>query len=131
MTEVALVATVDLDDVANEDEHNTSDTENKEDDMAHNEDDEVCEDDVAEEESKKMSQVEDKKLCHTKEDAIEETDKTQINGVECKEENKENESTGVNGVAQDTEKVDEQPDTNEDQNVSDVVLKKEVSGVIR
>ncbi|XP_074524205.1 nexilin isoform X2 [Halichoeres trimaculatus] len=125
MTDVAQVATVDFDDATNENEHDMSDTENREDDTAHDEDNEVCEDDVAEEESVKMSQVEEKKPCQTKDKASEETNKTQMNGVELKENNKENERSSVNGVAQDTEKLDAQLDTNEDQNISDLVLKKE------
>ncbi|XP_038571760.1 nexilin isoform X2 [Micropterus salmoides] len=102
MTEVAQAAAVvarDMDDVTNEDEHNMSDAETKEDDVA-----------VSEDESEKTSHVDDK--------ASSETDKTHMNGVKHKEE--------VNGVAQDTEKQeDEQPGTNEDQNISDVTLKKE------
>ncbi|XP_034556062.1 nexilin isoform X2 [Notolabrus celidotus] len=134
MTEVALHATVDLEDVANENEQNMSDEEDKEDETVHNEDDEeVCDDDEAEEKSDERSQAEDKKPRHTTDKDSEETDKTQMNGVDDKdnnednnEENKENKRSGVNGVAKDNEKKeDAEPDTNEDQNISDFAFKKE------
>lgn len=117
MTEVAQVAAVvahDMDDVTNEDEHSMSDAENKENDKTHEEDD-VNEDSAEEEESEKTS---------PKEDESEETDKTRMNGVGHKENDTANEkdekSEAVNGVAQDTE-------TKEDQSISDLAFKKEVS----
>ncbi|KAM7012434.1 nexilin [Tautogolabrus adspersus] len=126
MTEVAQVAAVDIDDVTNENELHMSDEENKEDDLTREEED-VWEE--GEEETEKMSQVEEEKPCHTKEEASEETDKTHMNGVDHKESDSVNEqnesSTDVNGVAQDNEKEDAQADTNEDQNISDLALKKE------
>ncbi|XP_051233421.1 nexilin isoform X3 [Dicentrarchus labrax] len=122
MTEVAQVAAVvahDMDDVTNEDEHNVSDAENKEDDMTH-EEDVVNEDDAAEEKSEETSHMEDKKICSGND---EETDKGHMNGVEHKEE--DDRSDAVNGVEQDgVTKEDAQPDTNEDQDISDLALKK-------
>lgn len=125
MTEVAQVAAVvahDMDDVTNKDEHNMSDAENKE--------DEVNEDNAATEKSEGMSHTEDEKPCHAKDDASTETDKTHVNGVDHKKsKHKKHEgSEAINGVAQDAEtEQDAKPDTNEDQNVSDLTLKKEVS----
>uniref|UniRef100_UPI0037E7966D nexilin isoform X2 n=1 Tax=Semicossyphus pulcher TaxID=241346 RepID=UPI0037E7966D len=126
MTEVAQVAAVDIDDVTSENEHNMSDTENKEDDYTHEEDDEeVCEDDGAEE------KIEEGKSCHSKDEADDETDNTHVNGVEDKENNtadeKHERSESVNGDAQHTEKEkeDAEPDTNQDQSISDFALKKE------
>ncbi|XP_070817256.1 nexilin isoform X2 [Chaetodon trifascialis] len=119
MTEVAQVAAVvahDMDDVTNEDENNMSDAENKGDDVN--------------EESEETSRTEDEKLCHVNDDASKETEKTCMNGVRYKEsKHKEDEDEGseaVNGVAQDAEtKGDAKPDTNEDENISDLTLKKE------
>ncbi|XP_044056170.1 nexilin isoform X2 [Siniperca chuatsi] len=126
MTEVAQVAAVvarDMNDVKNEDEHNMSDAENKEDDVV------VNEDNAAEEKSEKTSHT-DEKPCHMDDEASSETDKTHVNGVEHKEndiaDEKNERSEAVNGLAQDTEKKeDDHPDTNKDQNISDVTLKKE------
>ncbi|KAM9357556.1 nexilin isoform 2-T2 [Symphorus nematophorus] len=127
MTEVAQVGAIvahDMEDVFNEEEQNMSDAENKEDDVIHQED-------AAEDKSEKMSNMEDKKPSDMNDEASNETDKTHMNGVEHKENNSENEtkderSEAVNGVAQDGKtKTDEQPDTNEDQNTSDLALKKE------
>lgn len=131
MTEVAQVAAVvahDMGDVTNEDEHNMSDAENKEDDMAHEEDDAVVDED---EENEKASHMEDKKPRHMNDEAGDETDKTRVNGVKHKgndtADEKNERSEAVNGVAQDTEKKLDASDTNEDQNISDFALKKEVS----
>uniref|UniRef100_A0A7N6BG10 Nexilin n=1 Tax=Anabas testudineus TaxID=64144 RepID=A0A7N6BG10_ANATE len=57
-------------------------------------------------------------------------DKTHVNGVEHKDKSTasktSDESEAVNGVAQDTEKEhEEEDDTNEDQNISDLKIKKE------
>ncbi|XP_060889576.1 nexilin isoform X1 [Labrus mixtus] len=126
MTEVAQVAAVDIDDVTSENELNMSDAENKEDDPTHEEEDDFEE---AEEDIEKMSEVEDEKPCHTKDEVSEETEKRHMNGVDHKESdsvNEQNESSeGVNGVAPDNEMEDAQADTNEDQNISDLALKKE------
>ncbi|XP_035503872.1 nexilin isoform X2 [Scophthalmus maximus] len=123
MTEVAQVAAVvahDMDNVTNENEHSTSDAENKDDNVTQEEDDvAVNEDDDAEETSEKSPQKEDEEPCHTNDDESNETDKPRVNGVEHEENEKK-------VVAQDGEKKDDaQPDTNEEQNVSDVILKKE------
>lgn len=131
MTEVAQVATVvahDVDDVTNEDEHSMSDAENKEDDMTHEEEDVVAnEDDAAEEEkSEETSHAEDGEPRHVNDGASHETDKAHLNGVEHKEQ-KEESSEAVNGVEQDAEKKEDEPDTNENQNISDFSLKKQVS----
>ncbi|XP_022605022.1 nexilin isoform X2 [Seriola dumerili] len=136
MTEVAqVVAAVvhDMDDVTNENVHSMSETESKVDDMTHEENDvAVNEDDDTEEKSEKASHTEDKKPCHTNdEEKSDETDKPHMNGVEHKENDtakEKNEKSGaVNGVSQDRKKEEEdaQPDTNEDQNMSDLALKKE------
>lgn len=124
MTEVAQVAAVvahDMDNVTNENEHSTSDAENKDDNVTQEEDDvAVNEDDDAEETSEKSPQKEDEEPCHTNDDESNETDKPRVNGVEHEENEKK-------VVAQDGEKKDDaQPDTNEEQNVTDVILKKEV-----
>lgn len=135
MTEVAQVAVVvahDVDDVTNENEHSVSDAENKEDDMTHEEDDAaVNEDDDTGEESEKTLHKEDKEPCHMNDEESNETDKPHMNGVEHKEDEtadkKSERSEAVNGVARDREKEeDAQPETNEDQNMSDLALKKEV-----
>ncbi|AWP10921.1 putative nexilin [Scophthalmus maximus] len=123
MTEVAQVAAVvahDMDNVTNENEHSTSDAENKDDNVTQEEDDvAVNEDDDAEETSEKSPQKEDEEPCHTNDDESNETDKPRVNGVEHEENEKK-------VVAQDGEKKDDaQPDTNEEQNVTDVILKKE------
>ncbi|KAM7388195.1 hypothetical protein PAMP_024387 [Pampus punctatissimus] len=130
MTEVAQVAASvahDMNDVKNE--QNMSDAENKEDDVTHEEEDvEVDEEDAAEEESKKTSHTEDKKPCQMTDKAGNASDKTYVNGVKHKgddtatdDENKRSEA--VNGVAKNN--GDAEPDTQEDQNISDLVLKKE------
>ncbi|XP_070765341.1 nexilin [Enoplosus armatus] len=125
MTEVAQVAAVvarDMDDVTNEDALNVSDAENKEDDVTCEEDDAVVNEDK---EKSEKTHVADEKLCHTDDEA---SNETHMNGVEENHtaEEKNERSEGVNGVAQDTEKKeDDQPDTNEDQNISDVTFKKE------
>ncbi len=121
MTEVAQVAAVvahDVDKVTNEDEHTTSDAENQNDDETHEKDD------AAEKKNKKTSHMEDEKSFQENDKASVKTDETHINGVE----HKDGISEAVNGVAQDTEtKEAAQPDTNEDQHISDLAIKKEVS----
>ncbi|XP_076582043.1 nexilin [Chaetodon auriga] len=125
MTEVAQVAALvahDMDDVTNEDENNTSDAENKGDD--------VNEDSAVEEKSEETSRTEDENPCHVNDDASKETEKTCMNGVKYKEsKHKGDEDEGseaVNGVAQDAEtKRNAKPDTNEDENISELTLKKE------
>lgn len=132
MTEVAQVAAVvaqDIDDFANEDEHNISDAEHKEDDMTHEEEDD--EDKEVEEKSEETSRVEDKEPRHANDEGSNETDETHVNGVEHKDDTaneKEEGSDTVNGVAQDGKTMeDEEPDANEDQTISDLALKKKVS----
>lgn len=123
MTEVAQVAAVvahdNMDNITNEDEHTVSDEENHEDDKTHEEDD-VNEDDAAEEKSDMKSNTKERN----------ETEKTEMNGVKHEENNNEKDggSEAVNGIEKDAdEKQKEQPDTSEDQNISDVAMKKEVS----
>lgn len=113
MTEVAQVAAavaLDKDDVTDENEHNMT-----------------CQDnDMAEETKEKASHTDDNKPCQMN-DASSKTDNA-VNGVEHKESeaNKENDRPeAVNGVEQDTENT--QTDPNEDQNISDLMFKKEVS----
>lgn len=121
MTEVAQVEDIfgyDAEDVTNENEENTSGTENKVDDITHKEDNVSVNE--PEETSEKTSQTEDKKPYHKNDDTSEETDETQVNGVE----DKENRTDTVNGVTQ--EKEDSQPNANEEQNISDLALKKQV-----
>ncbi|XP_019936548.2 nexilin isoform X3 [Paralichthys olivaceus] len=126
MTEVAQVAAVvahDMDNVTNENEHSISDAENKEDDVTHEEEEEdvaINEDDDTEKKSEGTSQEEDKKPHHTNDT---ETDKPQVNGVEHKEKDSDDKT---NGEAMDgEEREDAQSDTNEDQNMSDLALKRE------
>ncbi|XP_030583401.1 nexilin isoform X2 [Archocentrus centrarchus] len=104
MTEVAQVAAVDAHDM-----------EDKENDVRVN--------DVKERDEK--TSTEDKKPRRRSEKTSNETDKTHMNGLECKENKGENESSGaVNGVAQ-KEGEEPQPETHEDENISDVAFKKE------
>lgn len=133
MTEVAQVAAVvdhDMDDVTSEDEHNMSDAENKEEDITYEEDD-VHENNASEEKNEKTrKRMEEGKPCCVNDEASNKTEKTHRNGVKQKENDNESDerSEAVNGVAQDAEtKEDAQPNTNEDQNISDVSLKKEAS----
>lgn len=120
MTEVAQVAVAgahNMDDITNE---NVCD-------MTHGKDDEeINENDAAE----KTSHREDKKHCQQN-DSGSKTDETHVNGVEHKEKNTANKnkdgSEAVNGEEEDTEKEEAEPDTNEDQNISDLAMKKEVS----
>nr|XP_019936544.1 PREDICTED: nexilin isoform X1 [Paralichthys olivaceus]XP_019936546.1 PREDICTED: nexilin isoform X1 [Paralichthys olivaceus] len=126
MTEVAQVAAVvahDMDNVTNENEHSISDAENKEDDVTHEEEEEdvaINEDDDTEKKSEGTSQEEDKKPHHTNDT---ETDKPQVNGVEHKEKDSDDKT---NCEAMDgEERGDAQSDTNEDQNMSDLALKRE------
>uniref|UniRef100_A0A4W6FF80 Nexilin (F actin binding protein) n=1 Tax=Lates calcarifer TaxID=8187 RepID=A0A4W6FF80_LATCA len=122
MTEVAQVADVvahNMDDVTSENEHSLSDAENKEDDTA------VDKDDVPEEKSEKTSCKEEKN-----DEESNETGVPHVNGVEHKDNNTANEkkerSKAVNGVTEDGEtKKHPHPDTNEEQNISDVALKKD------
>ncbi|XP_039462337.1 nexilin isoform X3 [Oreochromis aureus] len=106
MTEVAQVAAVEAHDV-----------EDKESDVTAND---------VEGRGEKAS-TEDKKPRRRNETASNETDKTHVNGLEHKEKKGQNESSGdVNGVSQKEEDEEEpQPETNEDQNISDVAFKKE------
>lgn len=101
MTEVAQVMAVDMEDVSNVDVHEACEVENDSSDSAH-------EDSTSK-----------KKSCGQSEKT--KTDKrVRRNRVN----NKENEEEAVNGVAQDDE-----TNTNEDLNGSELTLKKEVSGV--
>lgn len=131
MTEVAQVAAVvahDMDDVTNESELNMSD---KEEDTTQDEDD-VAVDNAAEEKSqKKTSQTKDKESFDMNDEEGGETDKTHVNGVNHKE-NTADEKNGrpeaVDGEEEDTEtKEDADNDINEDQSMSEVMLRKEVS----
>lgn len=131
MTEVAQVAAVvaqDINDFANEDEHDISDAENKEDDVTHEEENV---NNKVEEKSEKMSRVEDENPRHVNDEGSNETDETHVNGVQHKDDTakeKKERSDSVNGVAQDgTTMEDEEPDANEDQTISDLALKKKVS----
>lgn len=108
MTEVAQVAAVvahNVDDVTNENER---------------------EGDFEDKTKEKKSHREDKKLKKNDKGS-----KTQVNSVEHKEKNtahkKKDGSDVVNGLAQATEKEHAEPDTQENQNISDLALKKEVS----
>ncbi|KAM8745646.1 nexilin isoform 2-T2 [Acanthopagrus schlegelii] len=128
MTEVAQVVAVvaqDINDFANEDEHNISDAENKEDDVTHEEENV---NNKVEEKSEKTSRVEDEKPRHVNDEGSNETDETHVNGVQHKDDTaheKKERSDSVNGVAQDgTTMEDEEPDANEDQTISDLALKK-------
>lgn len=130
MTEVAQVAAVvahDMGDVTNEEEHNMSDAEIKEDDTPSKEDD-VKEEEAVEEKSENASHLDDEKPSHTNDEANHENDKTQVNGVEHKEEDtaaqKDKSSEAVNGVGQDTEMKEEHADSNDEQILSDLALKK-------
>lgn len=159
MTEVAQVAAAvahDMDSFGKEKEHNMSDAENKEDDVTHEEEDvaadegdaAVDKEDAAEEESEKTSHTEDEKPCKKTDEASVKADKTCVNGVEHKEDDKVNygkneKSEAVNGVAENTknneedneenneedneeDNEEEEPDTITDQNISELALKKEV-----
>uniref|UniRef100_A0A7N6AWV6 Nexilin n=1 Tax=Anabas testudineus TaxID=64144 RepID=A0A7N6AWV6_ANATE len=118
MAEVAQVAAAvahNMDDVTDE---NVPDVAHEEDDVATNEGD------AAERKTEKRSRSVDKKHLEKKDD------KTHVNGVEHKDKSTasktSDESEAVNGVAQDTEKEhEEEDDTNEDQNISDLKIKKE------
>lgn len=119
MTEVAQVAAAvahNVDDVANENEFDVT---HRKDDKAINEDD-----------TEKTSHTEDKKQCENN-DKGSKTDETHMNGVEHKDrnaDNKKNEgSEAVNGEEEDTDNEQAEPDTNEDQNLSDLAMKKQVS----
>ncbi|XP_031163236.1 nexilin isoform X2 [Sander lucioperca] len=136
MTEVAQIAAVvahDMDDATNESELNISDAENKEDHTTHEEDDVVVDeqDDDAAEEKSETSHIENKAPYHkNEEESIETDNKTHMNGVDHKEKDtadeKNKRSEDVNGEEQDTEtKEDAEPDTNKDQIISDLALKKE------
>lgn len=101
MTAVAQVAAVvDMDEVTNEDEHNEGHVEN--------DDDIAQEDDTSEE-----------KPCVSDEAK---TGKTQTKRVRHKEKEEGKRSKAINGVAQNAE-----ANTEEDRNISDLALKKEVS----
>lgn len=121
MTEVAQVAAGvahDMDDITNEDEHNMSDAENRDDDVTNESD----EDDASKEEHEKMSHMEEEEPCCVNDKASSETDKRSRNGVTHKDTISEEDgrSKAVNGVAQDAK-------ADEEQNISDLALKKEVS----
>lgn len=128
MTEVAQVAALlanDLDDIANEEERSTSDTENKDDDLTHDAD-EANEDNVEEkeEESDKKSHVDEEKESK----ADNEAEETSVNGVEHEDNKSEKDesSKAVNGLEKEAQtKNDEECDANKD--MSDVLVKKEVS----
>nr|XP_043900054.1 nexilin isoform X1 [Solea senegalensis] len=127
MTEVAQVTAVVAQDTENDNELSMSDAENKDDDTAQvdvalNEDD-----DNTEEKSETTSDKDkEEKACHEDNKENTETDKPHMNGVKHKEKGSaEMESDSVPGDAEDGEKNDEQPDTNEDQNMSDLAIKKE------
>lgn len=133
MTEVAQVAAVVSH--VNENEHDMSDVEDKEEDMANEEEDvALSEDEAAKEESVETSRTEDKKTHNMNDEGSNETEETHVNGVEHKEENAANEtkdSQAVNSIKQDTKKMDDplldtNQDTTQDQSTSDLALKKEV-----
>lgn len=126
MTEVAQVAAVvdhDMDNGMNEDEHSMSDAENKDDDMTYERED-VNENNACEEKSEKLSHKEEDKACSVKDKAINKTEKTHTENVKQKENDKRERDESV---AQDAEKKDAQPNTNEEQDMSDLSLKKEAS----
>uniref|UniRef100_A0A3Q3R3S2 Nexilin n=1 Tax=Monopterus albus TaxID=43700 RepID=A0A3Q3R3S2_MONAL len=122
MTEVAQVSAAvahNIDGVTNKNKHSMGDTENKE-DVA------VNKGKTAEEKTEKKSYRGDKKPRQMNDEA---TNDTRLKHVEHKKSitasKKTDRSEPVNGVAQDTEKKVVQPHANEDQNMSDVALKKE------
>lgn len=122
MTEVAQVAAGvdhDMDGITNEDEHNMSDAENKDDDVTHEKD----ENNASEEKHENMSHMEEEEPCCMNDEASSKTDKRSANGVTHKDTVPEEDerSKAVNGVAQDAK-----TNANEEQNISDVTLKKEV-----
>lgn len=114
MTEVAQVAAVvahDMDDVTNESELNMSDAENQEDDAVVDQDQETSHIDDADGEA---------------------SNKTNKTHKENTADDKKKRSEAVNGVAKNTEtKEDAKDDADEDHNISDVALKKEVSEEFR
>uniref|UniRef100_A0A665WLV7 Nexilin n=1 Tax=Echeneis naucrates TaxID=173247 RepID=A0A665WLV7_ECHNA len=116
MTEVAQVAaavTHDMEDVSNESERSLNNAEKDEAGEAHEEDDVAAhEDDDTEEKNKKA--------CHT-DDGGKSDKRPRMNGK-----NKKEKSDAVNGVSDDTKKAkDAQSDTHEEQNMTDVALKRE------
>ncbi|XP_068599379.1 nexilin [Brachionichthys hirsutus] len=125
MTEVAHIgsAVAHNMDVTHEDERQKSDEESRNDHVTLEEDD-FDEDDAAEVKNKKTSSMTGNRLCHVDDEMSNDNDKTHINGVN---DDKKDERTGDHyGKAQHTETTAEaQPSTNEDLNVSDVMLKKE------
>lgn len=128
MTEVAQLATVidhDMDDLT------ASDGENKENELTNEEEEE--EEDQAEEEVSEGSEEKTEKTPHTIDgDGNSQTKTTQTNGVkEDSDEKKDMTPEAVNGVAKDTQtKQDTQTETNEDSNMSEFDLKKEVHKVL-
>ncbi|XP_029355821.1 nexilin isoform X2 [Echeneis naucrates] len=127
MTEVAQVAaavTHDMEDVSNESERSLNNAEKDEAGEAHEEDDVAAhEDDDTEEKNKKA--------CHT-DDGGKSDKRPRMNGVEhekddtTEKKNKKEKSDAVNGVSDDTKKAkDAQSDTHEEQNMTDVALKRE------
>lgn len=98
MTEVAQVAAVDMEDISNEDKHEACGEDNEGADSAHE-----C-------------GASKEKPCGRSEEA-----KADKRTRRSRVSNKENEEGAVNGVAQDGE-----TNTNEDQNASELALKKEV-----
>ncbi|KAF3690884.1 Nexilin F-actin-binding protein Nelin [Channa argus] len=120
MTDVAQVAAAvahNMEDITNKNEHSI--THKKEN---------VAVDEKAEVKTERTQHRDDKKPCQmkNKENKI---DKTCTKGVEHKESDKTNmendESKTVNGMEKDTEKECAQPDTNEEENISDFAFKKE------
>lgn len=125
MTEVAQVAAIaghDMEDVVNEDEHDMSGTENKDDEDVTVQD--------PEDSAEKMSHEVKEESCPTNDTTSDETDKAQVNGVEHKTNGTMDEdhiqSEAVNGVTEKKEEDTQLEDKNEDLNISDVALKKEV-----
>ncbi|XP_008326946.1 nexilin isoform X2 [Cynoglossus semilaevis] len=133
MTEVAQVAAVavqDIDSVTDDNEQSMSNTENREDDATLEEEVEHDEEeDETEEMSDTTSQDKDKYGCHNTDAASNETKKPHINGVEHKEKDaaKTESSEAFNGQENEKHGEEDQEESNEinDQNISDLALKKE------
>ncbi|CAN9500394.1 unnamed protein product [Ophioblennius macclurei] len=133
MTEVSQARVVmanDMEDVFCENEEEMSIAEKKESHETH--EDESVSDKEEKSEEKKSSHLEDETADHTSDKTSEETGETRINGVEHKDVNEadeehrtcEKKAETVNGV-QNKENEQPEPDVNEDQNISDLTLKKE------
>lgn len=128
---MAAVAVQDIDSVTDDNEQSMSNTENREDDATLEEEVEHDEEeDETEEMSDTTSQDKDKYGCHNTDAASNETKKPQINGVEHKEKDaaKTESSEAFNGQENEKHGEEDQEESNEinDQNISDLALKKEV-----